>query len=148
MVANPGDKFWDLTGGSGEEPKFFYSCGPLEVAERTWFVSIMGGVTAFETDEGLVMVDAGMRNFAPQMAKELRKHTSAPVHTVIYTHGHVDHAFGLADFLVEGHSPSRESLGTGPCRPASHAMTAPQAFSGPSTPASSAVRSASRFPLT
>lgn len=107
MVANPGDKFWDLTGGSGEEPKFFFSCGPLEVAERTWFVSTMGGVTAFETDEGLVMVDAGMRNFAPQMAKELRKHTSAPVHTVIYTHGHVDHAFGLADFLVEGQPKPR-----------------------------------------
>ena len=29
---------------------------------------------------------------------------SAPVHTAIYTHGHVDHAFGLAPFLIEGQS--------------------------------------------
>lgn len=64
-----------------------------EVAEKTWFVSILANVVAFETDEGLILVDAGLRNFAPQMAKELRQRTTAPVHTAIYTHGHVDHAF-------------------------------------------------------
>lgn len=78
-----------------------------QVAERAWYVSIVVGVTAFETHDGLVMVDAGMRNLSPQMAKELRKHTSAPVHTAIYTHGHVDHAFGLGDFLIEGQDRPR-----------------------------------------
>jgi len=76
-----------------------------EVAEKTWFVSILANIIAFETDAGLVLVDAGLRNFSPQMAKELRQRTTAPVHTAIYTHGHVDHAFGLDDFLVEGQPP-------------------------------------------
>ncbi|MBM3156566.1 MAG: MBL fold metallo-hydrolase [Chloroflexi bacterium] len=73
-----------------------------EVAEKTWCVSILANVTAFETDEGLVLVDAGLRNFAPRMAELLRQRTKAPVHTAIYTHGHVDHAFGLDAFLVKG----------------------------------------------
>jgi glyoxylase-like metal-dependent hydrolase (beta-lactamase superfamily II) len=72
------------------------------VAEKTWCVSILANVTAFETDEGLVLVDVGLRNFSPRMAELLRQRTMAPVHTAIYTHGHVDHAFGLDDFLVEG----------------------------------------------
>jgi glyoxylase-like metal-dependent hydrolase (beta-lactamase superfamily II) len=78
-----------------------------EVAEKTWCVSILANVTAFETDDGLVLVDAGLRNFAPRMAELLRQRTMAPVHTAIYTHGHVDHAFGLDTFLIEGQSPPR-----------------------------------------
>ena len=78
-----------------------------EVAEKTWFVSILANVIVFETDEGLVLVDAGLRNFAPRMAELLRQRTTAPIHTVIYTHGHVDHAFGLDDFLVQGQSRPR-----------------------------------------
>jgi len=102
MVANPAEKFQALSGKSREEAAFFYSGGPFKVAERTWFVTNVGGVTAFETDEGLVLVDAGMRLFSPQMAKDIRQYTPAPVHTVIYTHHHIDHAFGTADFLAEG----------------------------------------------
>ncbi len=73
-----------------------------EVAEKTWCVSPFVNVIAFETDEGLVLVDTGMRNFASRMAELLRQRAMAPVHTVIYTHGHVDHAFGLDYFLVKG----------------------------------------------
>jgi glyoxylase-like metal-dependent hydrolase (beta-lactamase superfamily II) len=102
MEADPTDKLLELAGASAEQASIVYSGGPWEVAERTWFVSIGSGVTAFETDKGLVLVDAGMRNFSPYMAMELRKHTTTPIHTAIYTHGHVDHAFGLADFIVEG----------------------------------------------
>ena len=34
--------------------------------------------------------------------EEIRKRTQAPLHTVIYTHGHLDHAFGLAPWLEAG----------------------------------------------
>jgi glyoxylase-like metal-dependent hydrolase (beta-lactamase superfamily II) len=78
-----------------------------EVADKTWFLSILANVIAFETEEGLVLVDAGLRNFAPRMAELLRQQTKAPVHTAIYTHGHVDHAFGLDCFLIEGQPPPR-----------------------------------------
>ncbi|OLT11213.1 MBL fold metallo-hydrolase [Actinomadura sp. CNU-125] len=92
--------------GSGErspsEAKFFWTGGPVEVAPDTWFASIGSGVTAFATDDGLVLVDSGTRLFAPDIAERIRDRSDLPVHTAVYTHGHVDHAFGLGAFLHEG----------------------------------------------
>jgi glyoxylase-like metal-dependent hydrolase (beta-lactamase superfamily II) len=107
MSDNPRDRFAEMAGKSPEEAKFFWSGGPLAVAERTWFTSSFSGTTAFETDEGLVLVDTGLRALAPAMATALRERTSAPVHTAIYTHGHVDHAFGLDAFLLPGQPAPR-----------------------------------------
>ncbi len=102
MVQNPTDKFVEMRHRPPEEAKFFWNGGPIEVAERTWFSSLLSGVTAFETDDGLVLVDTGTTAFGPHLAKEIREATDAPVHTAIYTHGHVDHAFGLSAFLADG----------------------------------------------
>lgn len=73
-----------------------------EVTDRTYYKDIFGSTTAFETNEGIVLVDTGLRGFAQIQAEILRKYTNAPIHTAIYTHGHADHAFGLEYFLVEG----------------------------------------------
>lgn len=94
-------------GQDPEQAKFFWSGGPVEVAERTWFVSFFSGVTGFETDEGLVLVDSGLSRLAPALDQMLRRKTSAPVHTAVFTQGHVDHAFGLAAFLREGQPAPR-----------------------------------------
>lgn len=94
-------------GQSPEEAKFYWSGGPVEVAARTWFVSFFSGVTGFETDEGLVLVDSGLARLAPALDEMLRRRTTAPVHTAIFTQGHVDHAFGLASFLRPGQARPR-----------------------------------------
>jgi glyoxylase-like metal-dependent hydrolase (beta-lactamase superfamily II) len=96
------DHFFAMRGKSPEEAKFFWSGGPIEVAERTWFQSRFSGVTAFETDEGIVLVDSGLAVLGPALAATLREKTAAPIHTAVFTHGHVDHAFGLAAFLQPG----------------------------------------------
>jgi len=107
MSGNPVERWLSMKEESPEEAKFYWSGGPIQVAERTWFQSQMSGVTAFETDQGLVLVDAGTTIFAPALAEKLRSVTSAPVHTAIYTHGHIDHAYGLQSFLKEGQKPPR-----------------------------------------
>jgi glyoxylase-like metal-dependent hydrolase (beta-lactamase superfamily II) len=102
MTVGMFEKMSKLYGRSPEEAKFFWSGGPVEVAERTWFVSFFSGVTAFETDEGLVLVDSGLSRLAPALDEMLRRKTDRPVHTAVFTQGHVDHAFGLEAFLREG----------------------------------------------
>ncbi|WP_276257393.1 alkyl sulfatase dimerization domain-containing protein [Haloglomus litoreum] len=77
----------------------------VEVTDGVYFQSYFSGVTAFETGDGLVLVDTGLRALAPALAESLREHTDAPVDTVVYTHGHVDHAYGLEAFLVDGQEP-------------------------------------------
>jgi alkyl sulfatase BDS1-like metallo-beta-lactamase superfamily hydrolase len=107
MTTDPISRFQECAGQSPEDAKFYWTGGPIEVAERTWFASIFSGSTTFETDEGLVVVDAGMARLGAGIAGLVRQKTAAPVHTAIYTHGHVDHAYGLRAFLADGQALPR-----------------------------------------
>src|SRR3954451_23225403 len=64
-------------------------------------------VAAVPTDDGLVLIDAGGMLLARRAHEDLRQLTGDPVHTVVYTHGHVDHVMGAAllweDVRVVGH---------------------------------------------
>ncbi|MBO2462358.1 alkyl sulfatase dimerization domain-containing protein [Actinomadura violacea] len=78
----------------------------IEVAPRAW--SVCAGVVnvgVIETSEGLVLIDTGMRNEADRLRALVREVTSAPLALVVYTHGHIDHAFGLGPWLAEGAAP-------------------------------------------
>ena len=55
---------------------------------------LYGNVTAVRTAEGLVLVDTGSRETASETLAALRRWDSGPVHTIIYTHGHIDHTWG------------------------------------------------------
>jgi glyoxylase-like metal-dependent hydrolase (beta-lactamase superfamily II) len=107
VASTTSDRFKTMRGKSPDEAGFFWSGGPFEVAERTFFQSRFSGVTAFETDEGIVLVDSGMAPLGPQLNAMLREKTDAPIHTAIFTHGHVDHAYGLQAFLKPGQSRPR-----------------------------------------
>ncbi|HEV7559337.1 MAG TPA: alkyl sulfatase dimerization domain-containing protein [Kofleriaceae bacterium] len=74
------------------------------VAARTTFVSSFANVTAFETDAGLVLVDTGSFVLAEPTRAALRKATMTPVTTAVWTHGHVDHCFGVELYERE-HGP-------------------------------------------
>ena len=125
VTDNPSRKFATMRGKTPEEAKFFWTGGPVEVAPRTWFASQFSGTTAFETDDGLVLVDTGTKQLAPVLAAMLRQKTSAPVHTAIYTHGHIDHAYGLEAFLVPGQKRPRVIAHSAmPARFARYAATA------------------------
>lgn len=65
------------------------------VAPRTWLLRFpIVNVVVFETDEGLVLVDSCYAPAGPALAEALKKLSNKPVHTVIHTHFHADHAFG------------------------------------------------------
>ncbi|TDD84621.1 MBL fold metallo-hydrolase [Actinomadura darangshiensis] len=86
--------------GSGLEPVV------AEAAPRTFFIQPgMVNVALFETGEGLLLVDCGCAGDGPALLKAVRSVSSQPLHTVVYTHGHSDHAFGLWAFLEAGERP-------------------------------------------
>lgn len=107
MALDVFDTFTKNVGRDPEDAKFFWAGGPVKVAERTYFASMFSGVTAFETDEGIVLVDSGLERLGPMLSGILRGEVSGPVHTAIFTQGHVDHAFGLWAFLKEGQGTPR-----------------------------------------
>jgi alkyl sulfatase BDS1-like metallo-beta-lactamase superfamily hydrolase len=73
----------------------------VEVGEGTAFVSSFANVSAFETSDGLVLVDSGASFSAPEIQRMLREWSEARVNTVIFSHGHIDHVFGVETFERE-----------------------------------------------
>jgi alkyl sulfatase BDS1-like metallo-beta-lactamase superfamily hydrolase len=106
-MPNVMERFAAARGKAVEEAGFYWSGGPIEVAPRSWFLSEFSGVTAFETDDGIVLIDSGLQALAPLLARRLRQKTQAPIDTAIFTHGHIDHAYGLEAFLLPGQKRPR-----------------------------------------
>ncbi|HEY7072838.1 MAG TPA: MBL fold metallo-hydrolase, partial [Acidimicrobiales bacterium] len=66
-----------------------------EVAPGIAFIPAFGNVSAFATDDALVLVDTGQLLLADTNHERLRRWTDLPLDTVVFTHGHIDHVFGL-----------------------------------------------------
>jgi glyoxylase-like metal-dependent hydrolase (beta-lactamase superfamily II) len=73
--------------------------GIREVAPGTIFFPYFGNVIALLTNEGIVLIDTSLAMNGAEILRELRKRTDLPVHTIIYTHGHVDHVGGVDHFI-------------------------------------------------
>jgi glyoxylase-like metal-dependent hydrolase (beta-lactamase superfamily II) len=74
--------------------------------EGTWLLRFPWvNVAVFETSEGLVLVDSGYAPAGPALVETLRKISKKPVHTIIYTHHHLDHAYGAWALLEAGETP-------------------------------------------
>lgn len=66
-----------------------------------------GNVTAIKTCVGLVLVDTGSRETSEQTFAAIRKWSTDPVHTIIYTHGHIDHVCGVRLYDEEAEAAGR-----------------------------------------
>src|SRR5439155_10749234 len=69
-----------------------------EVADRTGCVWSMSNVSAFGVDGGVVLVDTGSAFMAGNIHGAVRGWTREPVTDAIYSHGHIDHVFGILAF--------------------------------------------------
>lgn len=84
-------------------PRFF---GPTEeVAPGVLMQAAFVNTYAVATPAGLVLVDPGFTHTSTTLFDAVRGWSAAPLRTAIYTHGHVDHAFGLGAFLDAGERP-------------------------------------------
>jgi glyoxylase-like metal-dependent hydrolase (beta-lactamase superfamily II) len=103
---NDTDNIDKSVGGSVFERFFTGRNEASYVAPGTLFMTAdYVNLVAFETSEGLLLVDTGMKEAGEAVFQEIRKQTDAPLHTVVFTHGHLDHAFGLRPWLEAGERP-------------------------------------------
>lgn len=87
---------------SPDEARPFSFTGDLvEVADGIAFVPSFANVTAVRADGTLVLIDTGSPLTAGIVYEQVRTWSRAPVDTAIYTHGHIDHVFGIAPFEAE-----------------------------------------------
>jgi alkyl sulfatase BDS1-like metallo-beta-lactamase superfamily hydrolase len=82
-----------------------------ELGDGIALVEAFSHVVALRTAEGLVLFDTSLEAFAPRILTSLRRWSDARVHTIAYTHGHVDHVGGSQVFVddarARGHAPPR-----------------------------------------
>jgi glyoxylase-like metal-dependent hydrolase (beta-lactamase superfamily II) len=95
------DRLW-----RGEAPiSEFHPLGHLgglaEIADGVAFLPAFANVTAVTTGEGLVLVDTGSALVARRIHDELRRWTPERLNTAIYSHGHIDHVFGVPVWAAE-----------------------------------------------
>jgi glyoxylase-like metal-dependent hydrolase (beta-lactamase superfamily II) len=72
-----------------------------EVGDGVALIEAFSHVVAFDAGEELVLFDASLEAFAPRILASLRGWSDRPVHTIAYTHGHVDHVGGAQAFVEE-----------------------------------------------
>ncbi|MEH6569492.1 MAG: MBL fold metallo-hydrolase [Halioglobus sp.] len=78
----------------------------IEVGPRSYLIRMpIVNAAFFETDEGIVLVDTGMGPAGPAIMDAIRSVSDKPIHTIIYTHGHVDHAYGTWAIMEAGETP-------------------------------------------
>lgn len=73
---------------------------PIEIAQGVYFVGAADVASyAIDTGDGLILIDAGYQDTAPQVIANLRQLGYAPrdVRIMLNTHAHFDHAGGLAE---------------------------------------------------
>lgn len=79
----------------------------VSVGDGVYYASIFSGVVAFDTADGLVIVDSGSAPGSPVLNAMVRDVIDAPLHTAILTHGHKDHAYGVHAFVTDDQAPPR-----------------------------------------
>ena len=72
-----------------------YIGGLAEIDTDVAFVPSFANVSALATDDGLVLVDTGSSFVAQAVHETVRRWNAARLHTAVYSHGHIDHVFGV-----------------------------------------------------
>ena len=95
------DKLW-----SGEVPidevhPISFTGDLTEITEGLAFLPSFANVCVFSDDHTLSLIDTGSPMFAASNFDKIRGWSNAPVRSAVYTHGHIDHVFGLGPFEKE-----------------------------------------------
>ncbi|MGW8765290.1 alkyl sulfatase dimerization domain-containing protein [Streptomyces sp. NPDC055815] len=73
----------------------------VRVRDRIGFFPAFANVAVFDSGAGLVLVDSGDIRTAGLLHAAVRSFSQDPVRAVVFTHGHVDHVFGVGPFDAE-----------------------------------------------
>ena len=78
-----------------------------ELSNNVAVVEAFSHCIVFKTDDGLVSFDTSNEHGGKRCVDAIKSWTHDPFHTVVFTHGHIDHVGGCGAFCAayEGHQP-------------------------------------------
>ncbi|MGH3745674.1 MAG: alkyl sulfatase dimerization domain-containing protein [Mycobacteriales bacterium] len=98
-----------IDSGAAGEPVNRITQELSEVADGVAVVESFSHSVALRTDDGLVVFDASGAATGGAVAAAIGAWSSAPVGTLVYTHGHVDHVGGSGAFLAAAAAAGRQA---------------------------------------
>jgi alkyl sulfatase BDS1-like metallo-beta-lactamase superfamily hydrolase len=101
VIRDLAEKFWNGEITVIQQHPLLATGESEEVAAGVMYFRWFANVTAIKTDEGLVLIDTGSFFNQAETVKLVRRFAPDRVNSAIYTHGHVDHALGMAAFVAE-----------------------------------------------
>jgi glyoxylase-like metal-dependent hydrolase (beta-lactamase superfamily II) len=75
-----------------------------EISDRLAIVEAFSHCWIVKTADGLVLFDASGVASGPKVVEQLRRWSTDRVHTIVYTHGHMDHVGGANAFVADAES--------------------------------------------
>lgn len=78
-----------------------------ELADGVAIVESFSHVVLVDTGDGIVAFDSSSAKTGPRVVESMRSWTDAPVNTLVYTHGHMDHVGGSRDFAADAAANDR-----------------------------------------
>jgi glyoxylase-like metal-dependent hydrolase (beta-lactamase superfamily II) len=95
------DRLWRGEVATTEFHPVTHRGGLAEICDGVAFVPAFANVTAVRTGDGLVLIDTGSSFAAKAIHEDLRRWDDQRLHTAIYSHGHIDHVFGVPVWEAE-----------------------------------------------
>jgi glyoxylase-like metal-dependent hydrolase (beta-lactamase superfamily II) len=95
------DRLWRGEVGPSDYHPVSHLGGLAEICDGIAFVPSFANVSAFATSDGLVLVDTASSFVAAAVHGELRRWSGRRLHTAVYSHGHIDHVFGVLVWEAE-----------------------------------------------
>ena len=89
------DKLWTGEVDPHDAHPWFPESQLVEISDDVAFIPSFANVTAVSTEDGLVLVDTGSAMLARQVHGFLRSWTKDRLNSAVYSHGHIDHVFGV-----------------------------------------------------
>lgn len=88
----------DLWAGKDRYKPFDNPGAKSEIDDNTLFVHGFANVNALLTEDGIVLIDTGSSLMAKTMHDSLRTWSTDRINTAVFTHGHIDHCFGIDNY--------------------------------------------------
>jgi len=100
-ILKTAEKLWSGKTDTTTIHPFDQPWGIDKICDKTWFYKGFANTVIHETDEGLIIIDPAAPWEAELKFNGIRQVTEQPLRIAVYTHGHVDHVFGIPLYLKE-----------------------------------------------